>query len=40
MQDRFEYAIRHTVVDLIMVLIYCVIYVIIACVRWAFEVLG
>ncbi len=39
MQDRFEYAIRHAVVGLIMVLIYCVIYVIIGCVKWVFEVL-
>jgi len=39
MQDRFEYAVKHAVVGLIMVLIYCVIYLIVAAVKWVFEIL-
>ncbi len=39
MQDRLEYAVRHAVVELIMVLIYCVIYLIVAAVRRVFDVL-
>ncbi len=40
MSDKFDYAARHAVVGLIMVLIYCVIYVIIAAVKWVFELIS